>query len=473
MCSPASTCVMPGLRIALVISMTSPDLILSLSAFGRRKFAWTFPPLSSSSNFSVMGFFRLHLSGNSTGAALMAFCRCDARQMALCIHKSQTVTAPLFSVIIRFMPHSPKPLRIAPQPNQPPLSKGQRTFNSMVKKIEASRASLTEWQAAVLACDLKVAGVYAPLRQTFRELQTEMVRVLDRALDRKGLSKAEHRVVQEVICTVAEGLIVDTADESIKEIYNKHSDTDFDEEDSGAVESLKSTMESAFGVDLGDAADLDSPEALLAHLEAEMEKQHLREIAEQEARGQRKKTAKQLAREEKIKAEADLTSLSIREVYRKLVSALHPDREPDADERKRKTALMQRVNQAYEKKDLLQLLELQLELEQIDAHTIAGLSEERLKHFNKILEDQWRELEQEIAHLVMPLREKFNLSPYGNVKPEAVMKYLLQDIATLRRHIKQIQKEILLPNNLAAFKVWIKAYRQEFERRDEDAFPFF
>ena len=133
---------------------------------------------------------------------------------------------------------------------------------------------------------------------------------------------------------------------------------------------------------------------------------------------------------------------------------------------------MQRVNQAYEKKDLLQLLELQLELEQIDARTIAGLSEERLKHFNQILEDQWRELEQEITHLVMPLREQFNLSPYGRLAPESVMKYLLQDIAALRRNIKQIQKEILVPNNLAAFKAWIKAYRQELKRRHKDAFSF-
>ena len=371
-----------------------------------------------------------------------------------------------FSAIILPMSHSPKPLRIAPQPNQPPLSKGQRNFNSLVKKIEASRASLAEWQAVVLACDLKIASVYRPLLQTFRELQAEMVRVLDRSLGRKGLTRTEHRIVQEVICEVAAHLIVDTADESIKEIYDKHSDVSFDEGDADAVDDLKATMTSVFGVDLGDAANLDSPEALLARLEAEMEKKHLQEIAEQEARGQRKKTAKQLAREAKKQAEAALTSLSIREVYRKLVSALHPDREPDVDERKRKTALMQRVNQAYERKDLLQLLELQLELEQIDAHTIAGLSEERLKHFNQILEDQWRELEQEIAHLVIPLCEQLDLSGYGRPAPAAPMAQLMRDVAILRRNIKQIRQELLVPNNLAAFKVWIKAYRQEFKRRD-------
>ena len=78
-----------------------------------------------------------------------------------------------------------------------------------------------------------------------------------------------------------------------------------------------------------------------------MEKDHLRRVEEQDQRSRLKKTAKQRARDEKLKIEADETSLSIREVYRKLVSALHPDREPDPQERARKTALMQRVNQAY------------------------------------------------------------------------------------------------------------------------------
>lgn len=373
---------------------------------------------------------------------------------------------------------SPKPLRIVPQPQQPNLSKGQRAFNALVKRIEASRESLAEWQAVVLSCDLKVASDYAPLLRAFRGLQAEMVRVLDRSLARKGLTAAERRVVQALICEVAAHLIIDTADETIKEIYNKHSDADFDAEEADAVDGMKATIESLFGVDLADAADLNSPEALLAQLEAQMENQHLREVAEHDPRGQRKKTVKQLAREEKIKAEEAQTSLSIREVYRKLVSALHPDREPDPEERKRKTALMQRVNQAYARKDLLQLLELQLELEQIDAQSIAGLSEDRLQYFNKILRDQLLELDQEIAHLVIPLREQFDLSPHQALSPKTVMPRLLREIAALRSNIRQIQKELLVPANPAAFKIWIKVYRRELklraaETRDDDDFPYF
>lgn len=381
---------------------------------------------------------------------------------------------------VRHLPMTPpsSPVRIASQPHQPNLSKGQKTFNTLVKRIESSRETLVQWQVVLVTYQQKVATDYVPLAQTFRELQGTMVHCLDLALDRKGLTQAERLVVQDIICRLAEHLIVDTGDEVLKEIYNKYSDLDFDAEEAAAVSSMKSAVEAMFEIDLDDAAELDSTEDIMAQVLAQMEKEHLLRIDEADQRSQRKKTAKQLARETKLKAEAEQTSLSIREVYRKLVSALHPDRERDPDERTRKTALMQRVNQAYEKKDLLQLLELQLELEHIDANAIAGLSEDRLKHFNKILKDQLTELEMEIAHLVIPLHQQFNLSPNQTLSPNAVLPHLIRDIAELRRRIKDIQREILVPNDLTAFKAWIKDRRREIRERearmrDEDDYPIF
>lgn len=364
-------------------------------------------------------------------------------------------------------------IQISPKPDQPNLSKGQKTFNTLVKKIEASRQTLLQWQGVALTFEQKVAGSYAPLLKTFREGQAVMVRRLDQALDRKGLNKSERQVVQKVICQMAEHLFVDTGDESIKTIYNKHSDTDFDSEEAAAVNSMKSAVEAMFEVDLGDGSELNSPEEILAHLHEQMEKDHLRRVEEQDQRSRLKKTAKQRARDEKLKTEADETSLSIREVYRKLVSALHPDREPDPQERARKTALMQRVNQAYGKKDLLRLLELQLELEHIDAHTIAGLSEHRLKHFNKILKDQLTELQQEISHVEMPFRKQFHLPPHQPLPPTAVIAHLMREISELRHRMRLLEKELLMPNDLVAFKLWIKSVRREIkerdaQRRDED-----
>ena len=385
------------------------------------------------------------------------------------------------------IPSHAKTLLITTQPGQPHLSKAQTLFNALVKDVEIKRAMLAEWQAFILTHDQKVAKDYLPLLSTFRERQAEMVRVLDQALARTGLTKSERGVVEKIICSVAEQLIIETDDAAMKEIYNKYSGIDFDAEEAAAVDSMKEAVEALFGVDLGEIdneldnefgnAGLNSPEEILARVQAKIAREQQRRLDEQAQHASRRKTAKQRAREEKLKAESDETNLSLREVYRKLVSALHPDREPDIAERVRKTALMQRVNQAYEKKDLLKLLELQLAIEQIDANAIANLSEDRLKHFNKILREQLSELAQEILGLQMPLREQLNMSPTQPITMKTVMPRLMQDIAHLKSQIRRIENEIQMPKNPVAFKQWIKGCRQALRQRDrmmrEDDFEIF
>jgi hypothetical protein len=123
--------------------------------------------------------------------------------------------------------------------------------------------------------------------------------------------------------------------------------------------------------------------------------------------------------------------------------------------------------------------ELQLELEHIDAHTIAGLSEDRLKHFNKILKEQLSELDQEILHMELPLRTQFHMPPYVRLSPSGVMPLLEKDIAELQGDIRKLEKELLVPKDLTTFKLWIKARRREAKaleaemRHVDDDFPFF
>jgi hypothetical protein len=370
------------------------------------------------------------------------------------------------------------PIRIVPSLAQQGLSKGQKTFNTLTKKIDVSRKALSQWQEVVVTYQQKVATDFAPLLRQFRDLQGAMVRELDKALDQKGLTKAERETVQSVICDVA-GHLMEVLDEGeFKAIYNKHSLVDFDIEEAALAVNMKNAMEQMFGFDLGHDADLKTPEDVMAQLRSQMEEISKSELEAQERRKLRKKTPKQVARQEAAKAQADETSLSIREVYRKLVSALHPDREPDAGERERKTTLMQRVNQAYDKRDLLRLLELQLELEHIDARTIAGLSEDRLRHFNKILKEQLAELDQEILHFELPLRSEFQMPPYLRLVPEQVIPRLKQNITELRRDISALRRELEVPRDLTAFKKWIKARRREAKAtesellRDAMDFPF-
>ena len=78
----------------------------------------------------------------------------------------------------------PTPLRIAPQPDQPGLSKAQKIFNTLVKQVESRRDTLAQWQSFMDIYTQKIARDYEPQRLIFWSLQAEMVHALDAAWDR-------------------------------------------------------------------------------------------------------------------------------------------------------------------------------------------------------------------------------------------------------------------------------------------------
>ena len=373
--------------------------------------------------------------------------------------------------------NSVKTVSIAADRAQPQLSKGQQAFNKLIQQIEKKRAFLVAWETAVPSYQQKYVSELMPLLKKKEALQIELVYFLDRASERKFLSLADNRKLSTLIIGMANALLAETDDAALKAIYNKHSQSDYDSEEAASLQEMKSALEGMLNIDLGDDLGVHSEEELMSRARAHLHEKETQQAAQRQARterrSQRKKSAKQLAQEEKQQAEAQEISQSIREVYRKLASALHPDREPDMQERQRKTELMQRVNQAYDAKDLLKLLELQLELEHIDASTIAGLSEDRIRHYNKILKEQLAELEVEIDSLQLVLKAGFAMDDYEPLGVASVMPRLAQDIARMKRHVAQIKEDAVVLGDTKALKAWIKQYRREVkameaERQDGD-----
>jgi hypothetical protein len=179
------------------------------------------------------------------------------------------------------------------------------------------------------------------------------------------------------------------------------------------------------------------------------------------------------ARERKAQEAAAQATQSVREIYRKLASHLHPDRENDPAERERKTALMQRVNQAYADNKLLDLLQLQLEIEQIDPAHIAGLSEERLKHYNRVLAEQLNELQQEVQEVEGHFLMQYGLDPYRRIKPASLMRELRTHMQIIEHENLRLRQELnALRTDPAALKGWIKAERQQ-QKEQDDIDPWF
>lgn len=349
------------------------------------------------------------------------------------------------------------------------LSKDQKAFNRLIKQIETRRATLAQWQQVLPEFDQKVASDLFPQLDKVADLQRQMVQRLDRISEQKGWKRAERKMMSEMICDITDDILRRGDDAELLALHNKHRTEEMDEQDAEAINGTKDMLERMFGVDLSDEEDLTSPDEVFARAHEKLEQRQQQEQAEAKPR---KKTDKQLDKEAKQKAETTKLSQSVREIYRKLVSALHPDREPDVQERERKTELMKRVNEAYQNNNLLRLLELQLELEHIDQTAINNISTDKLKLYNKILKDQLNELEQELADIEMDFEMKFASAGPVTVKPDNVLQMLAAEVRRIKRNTAGMKKELQMFDDVKATKIWVKEMTRAAQMR-ADEFPYF
>ena len=252
-----------------------------------------------------------------------------------------------------------------------------------------------------------------------RAARRAVLELLDQLLDGEvvgpPLSKAQRRKLQAVLPPLARLLLEDGPDAEIEALFDKHSDVSHADLRQAELADAESVFGEMLGDDLMQGHQAQSLEEMMRHaaqqLAAQAEQQSAQQArdarqaqAQAQARSQASGKASRVdaARQQKEEDAALQASQSVREIFRKLARALHPDREPDAALRQRKTQLMQQANQAYAQNDLLTLLSMQLDLEQIDEQHLAGLPDARLLHYNQVLREQLTALQQEVADQALP-----------------------------------------------------------------------
>jgi len=96
------------------------------------------------------------------------------------------------------MTHSKsKIVRIAEPKGQSNLSKAQKSFNKLIKKIDAQRQALEAWQAAIPLYQQRYASEFDPLLRTFDEHRAKLVRLFDAAYSDKALTKTDKAKIKE------------------------------------------------------------------------------------------------------------------------------------------------------------------------------------------------------------------------------------------------------------------------------------
>ncbi|WP_176053862.1 J domain-containing protein [Paraburkholderia caribensis] len=352
---------------------------------------------------------------------------------------------------------------IAPEKQQAHRSKGQRYFNSLVKQIENRRGRLAQWETFTPVFQKKYVDVLVPLRKRSRDAQVKLIHRLDAVHGDKGLNAVDRRTVSALIVDLLQPMIRLHDDDTLQSIHDRHASPGDGEPADIDLEGMKAAIEEMLGVEFED--DVISPQEFLKRASEQFAKLR-REAAEkaqarEERRAKRKPTPKQLAAQARKEAAKAEISQSLRDVYRKLASALHPDREHDPEERARKTVLMQRVNEAYAKRKLLQLLELQLELEHIDQKTIDGISEEKLAHYNEVLREQLGELDRELSDVEQKFRGAFGFPRGPRISPDFAMEDLDDEIAQRAHMVHEIEHDLPVFDDIKKTKAWLKAVKRD------------
>lgn len=308
------------------------------------------------------------------------------------------------------------PPQILHRSTDPVLAGHQASFDSLVQEVTLWRGALAEWKARIE----RYRDAVEPLHRELDALWRQWLAALEHASLQPEFTRAERRQLDEMRAEAAQALQATEPDGP------PHAAAPAEEMPDGSLD------------------DWERRAAAAAELRA------------QRAAGRRAAAA--LKRRALSTQDA---SQSVRDVYRRVASALHPDREQDAQAREGKTALMQQANDAYARADLLALLELQWRAEQLDARHLAAADQRRLRHYTDVLQEQLVELQAEVRRLEAEFRSATGLPPGVGMQPRKADRLISADRQRLRADVQLLQRQVRSLQDAAATRLWLREQRRE------------
>lgn len=325
----------------------------------------------------------------------------------------------------------PRAVRIQPGAAESPLTEAQARFNALATDVAQWRTAVAEWQDRLDRFDTAVG----PLRRELQDAWREWVLALDAASLQPALSRAEREQLGDAAREAAQALLeADGNDAALAAVLQRHE---------AAPAPAPADVDTDTPPDAASATDWEARAEAAA--------------AQREQRAASRRAEKLRQRQSHAAREV---SQSVRDVYRKLASALHPDREPDAQQRERKTALMQRANQAYEAGNLLALLELQVAAEEVEMAHLASLDERRLRHYITVLQEQLDSLQAETRRLEATFRAAAGAAPGSGLQARKADRLITAEGQRLREDLRLLRGQARLLGDVEATKEWLRQQRK-------------
>jgi hypothetical protein len=351
---------------------------------------------------------------------------------------------------------------------QAKLTPAQQRFNELLARIERLSGQiqrLETWSDRHRYAHIQALRESVQLAQVHRK---SLLLFVHERLQTADLTDRQQRMARGLVRGWI-GQLSAAADPQVQALvdeYVSEEDTqEAAEELAEAAQAMRERIEEALGQPLNKPSQYQTPEEMMAagmrQWQQQQEANEAKKNAKRTARKAQKQAQKQNAAAEKgevpvgLMRELDAKS-AIRTIFRQLASALHPDREPDEQERLRKTGLMSEVNAAYEKNDLTTLLRLQMQVSQVNPQSTARMADDKLIAMSLLLKEQVAALEEDLDQLESRLSRELCV-PVRADADETVMAQSLQRLQADQRYITDtLAADLRRIQNDAELKRWLK-----------------
>lgn len=334
-------------------------------------------------------------------------------------------------------------LRIVPK-GKKALSKEQRSFNRLIKRIENLQERIRTDSAKLDSLHKTFVEIIPPVRVELAKAQLRLARQLGDSSKQFKFGKNQKEKLREVIVDLcAEAFFDIVPDAETEAFYDSWSlisyQNEMDDMERGMRESLKEGLKYEFGIDIeipaGDASFEETRE-FHERMQAEAERIF------GEGTSKRASTPKQREREEEKNRLMEMAKRSVRALYLTLAKALHPDVATAESDKASREELMKRVTAAYKEHDLPTLLQLEAEwAAATESRNLGALADETLQFYITMLKERVAYLEQGLESISMDPRF-MDVSDFAYLPEEKGQKRIHELREAFIREIAVCSKEI-------------------------------
>ena len=337
------------------------------------------------------------------------------------------------------------------------LSARQRRFNALLERLAELRAERERWRTFEQVQARRVGMELVPAAARLREQQIALARLFERNLSHPALGKRGRETLREQLLALLSELLEEEESPELVALYQRHGGIAPQDERRLDFELLR-MMAAELDVEVEAYDGEADPEAFSAWVGRALGE--TQPPPRRPGARARRPGAKARAREREAAAIAENGTRALRTLFRRLASTLHPDREADPHEQRRKTVLMQELNAAYSSGDLLRVLELQQAVDGRAAGALAALADAELEPYLQQLETQAQRMRAQIDALIAPFAAMFPGRSLRSLTPGYIQQSFERTLAELRHAQRLVAADLERYANVHVLKESLQAVRQ-------------